>query len=159
MKTLIIYESRYGSVKKAVDFLSVKLMDAPDIKTSKEAIKADLGQYDNILIGGSIVMGRIQKSIKDLIDKKMDTLLTKRVVLFIAAAAEEPEQIEKEINDAFPQKLRESALYTAHIGYGLNFEKMNFFYKSIIKKTMNTDKSVMKLDLAELDKVASLING
>ena len=159
MKTLIIYESRYGSVKKAVDFLSVKLKDFPDIKNSKEASKSNLDQYENILIGGSIVMGKIQKNIRDLIDKKMDLLLTKKIVLFIAAAATDPEELKKEMDAAFPQQLSEKALYISHVGFGFNFEKMNFFYKSIIKKSMNTDKSIMELNLEELDKIASIING
>ena len=60
---------------------------------------------------------------------------------------------------AFPQQLREKALYISHVGFGFNFEKMNFFYKSIIKKSMNTDKSIMKLNLEELDKIAAIING
>lgn len=159
MKILIIYESRFGLVKKAVDLLSDKLIDVPDIKNSKEANKVDLTKYDNILIGGSILMGKIQKRIKEFINKKMNILMTKKIVLFIAAAATDPEEIKKEINNAFPQKLRECALYIAHVGYGFNFEKMNFFYRTIIKKSMNTDKSIIELNLEELDKIATIING
>jgi len=158
MKTLIVYESRYGFVKKAVDFISVKLLEAPEIMTAKEAKKADLDRYDNIIIGGSVMAGKVQKSITTFINSRLDEILTKRAALLIAAAAD-TETLKKEISDAFPVKLREKALYTAHAGYAFDFGKMNFLVRSMMKKMAKTDKNVEKMNYEELDNLVKAVNG
>ena len=154
-----MYESRYGTAKKAAGYIASKLGSAAEMMTSGKAAKKDPGDFDNIIIGGSIMMGKIQKKISDYIDANMDTLLKKRIALFLAAANTEKEGLEKEINDAFPKRLRDVSLYTAHAGYAYVFEKMNFIFKAIIKKMANTDKSVENINYEELDRIVQIING
>lgn len=157
MKTLIIYESRFGTVKKAVDFIAVKLPGQPEIMTSKEAAKADLADFDTVIIGGSIMAGKVQKDLSAFITSRLSELLTKKVGLFLAAGAPDKEVLEKEINDAYPQPLREKALYTAHIGYEYDFSKLNFIFKFMIKKIAKVYQSVSSINYEELDKLVQAV--
>jgi menaquinone-dependent protoporphyrinogen oxidase len=159
LKTLIVYESRHGSVKKAVDFIAMKLMDPPDIMSAKEALRSNLEKYDTIIIGGSIMAGKIQKNITSFINSNIDILLQKKIALLLAAASPEKDVIQKEINDSFPEKIRNVSQYTAHIGYEFNLEKMNFMFRMMIKKMAKVEKSVSNLNYDELDNLVKAING
>lgn len=153
LKTLIIYESRFGTVKKAVDFIAVKLTIQPEIMTSKEAIKTNLAEFDTIIIGGSIMAGKIQKDITAFITSRLSELLTKKIALFLAAGTPDKELLKKEISEAYPQALRDKSLYTAHIGYEYDFSKLNFIFKVMIKKIAKVYESVSSINYEELDKL------
>jgi menaquinone-dependent protoporphyrinogen oxidase len=159
IKTLIVYGSRYGTVEKAVDHIAGKLIEKPDIMTAGKAAKACLDGYDKIIIGGSVMMGKINKSVTAFIINKMDVLMTKKTALFIAGSETDKDGLAKEINDAFPKQLRDRAMYTTHIGYGFNLENMNFIVRMMIRKAANIESSVMNLNYEELDKIANIING
>jgi menaquinone-dependent protoporphyrinogen oxidase len=159
MKSLIVYESRYGTVKKAVDHIAGKLTEKPDMMTAGKAAKACLDDYDKIMIGGPVMMGKMNKAVTAFIRTKMDVLMTKKIVLFIAGSETDKDGLAKEINDAFPKQLRDRAMYTTHIGYGFNLENMNFIVRMMIRKAANIESSVMNLNYDELDKIANMING
>ena len=64
MKTIIVYSSKYGYTEDCVNSLAEKIdgeVSTFNIYTEKIP---SIDEFDNIIIGGSIYMGQIQKKLK-----------------------------------------------------------------------------------------------
>ena len=79
-KTLIIYESKYGTTEKIAKYLSLVLGPAKYCKTSE--FKDEYMDFDLILIGSPIYSGKIVPKIADFIEKNINRLKTKKIALF-----------------------------------------------------------------------------
>lgn len=65
MKTLIAYATKYGTTEKCANILAQKLSSEAELVNLKKARTIDLNQYDSVIIGGSVMMGRIRKEVKE----------------------------------------------------------------------------------------------
>ena len=64
MKTIIIYATKYGFTKECVDELKSQLNgDVLAVDILKDSISS-LDAFDQIIIGGSIYMGQINKKLR-----------------------------------------------------------------------------------------------
>ena len=79
-KTLIIYESKYGTTEKIAKYLSLVLGPAKYCKTSE--FKDEFKDFDLILLGSPIYSGKIVPKIIDFIEKNINWLKTKKIALF-----------------------------------------------------------------------------
>lgn len=64
MKTLIVYGTKHGTTEKCSKFLKDKLSGEVVIINIKKENMPDITTFNNIIIGGSIYMGQIQKEVK-----------------------------------------------------------------------------------------------
>jgi menaquinone-dependent protoporphyrinogen oxidase len=157
MKTLIIYSSRHGTTEKIAVLISEKLESLEvTLINLKFKAKIELHNFDRVIIGGSIHMGQIQKSIKDFINKYQHELLQKQLGLFICCMNEE--KAEEEFRLAFPEKLRNHALATGIMGGELLLEKMNFLERFIVKTVSGQKETASKINFPAIDKFAEAIN-
>src|SRR5665647_1152180 len=108
MKTLIVYASKTGTTKKCATYLYDK------IKKDKEAVLLDLSKnaedvsiYDTVIIGSPIRAGKIQKSVKNFMEKYQNILKDKDLYIFFCCASDET--FAKYITDNIPQMLIDSA--------------------------------------------------
>jgi len=62
MKTLIVYATKYGCTKKCTEIIKSYSKGEVRIVSAKN-FKANIEQYDTVIIGGSVYMGKIQKEI------------------------------------------------------------------------------------------------
>lgn len=118
--------------KKCAEILQEKLNGEVDIIDIRKDIKLDLNNYDKVIIGGSIYMGKIQKEIKEVCENYCDNLKEKKLGLYICCMNEE--NVEIQINENFPKKLLDSAIAQGYFGGAFNFNDMNFFERLIIRK-------------------------
>ena len=79
-KTLIIYESKYGTTQKAAKYLSLILGPAKYCKT-EEFIPA-YREFDFIVVGTPIYSGDVHPKISKFIEENQDWLKQKKVALF-----------------------------------------------------------------------------
>ncbi|CUO23470.1 flavodoxin domain-containing protein [Clostridium sp. NSJ-49] len=149
MKTLIIYGSNHGCAKKCAELLEENLKGEVDIVDIRKDITLDLNNYDKVVIGGSIYMGKIQKEIEEVCESYCDNLKEKKLGLFICCMNEE--NVEKQIKDNFPEKLILSAKVQGYFGGAFNFKDMNFFERFIIRKVFkslaNTNDKFKGIDM------------
>ena len=158
MATLIVFRSMHGCVESLAGKLQESLKDdavAVNLKTNSHPA---LEGYDTVIVGGSIHAGKVQGSVKTFCEKNLDTLLQKKVGLFLSCM-EEGDSAQMQFDNAFPEQLREHAAATGLFGGAFNFEKMNFFVKAIIKKMAKTDKSVSKIDEKAIGAFVETMNG
>ncbi|MGB9893728.1 MAG: flavodoxin domain-containing protein, partial [Candidatus Saccharicenans sp.] len=113
-----------------------------------------LENFDLIIIGGSIHAGKIQKEIKRFCRKNMSLLLKKEIALFICCMYD-GQKAEQQFNQAFPEKLRQTARAKGIFGGELLFEKMNFLEKTVIKKFIGVKESVSRFNPEEIRNFAS----
>jgi menaquinone-dependent protoporphyrinogen oxidase len=146
MKLLISYATKYGCTEKCANILS-KLLEGNDSTISVVDLnsqnKITLNDYDTVIIGGSIMAGKINSTVKKFCGNNLSELLKKKIGLFICAGSVEGAQ--KELADNFPQELLNIAVAKGHFGYEFNLEKMNFAVKALIKKINKIDKSVSNI--------------
>ena len=149
MKTLIIYGSNHGCAKKCAELLEENLKGEVDIVDIRKDITLDLNNYDKVVIGGYIYMGKIQKEIEEVCESYCDNLKEKKLGLFICCMNEE--NVEKQIKDNFPEKLILSAKVQGYFGGAFNFKDMNFFERFIIRKVFkslaNTNDKFKGIDM------------
>ena len=110
MKTLIAYCSRHGSTEKIAHLLFMEIEHGPVrlLDLSLEPMPKSLKEFDQVIIGGSIHYGQIQKSVKDFYNEFMDELLQKRLGLYMCYMLDE--KAEEEFNQAYPEALRNHAI-------------------------------------------------
>lgn len=101
MNTLIVYSTKYGCTEKCASILSKKLMGKVELCNLKIGSIPNLSEYDKVIIGGSIYIGKIQKEVSEFCSRNLDVLKDKKIGLFICAMQKD-DAIETEINTAFP---------------------------------------------------------
>lgn len=148
MKTLIVYGSKHGTAKRCAEILSDRLKGEVEIYNVKDGKIPAAGQFDNIIVGGSIYAGLIQKEIKEYCQKNIEIIKQKRAGLFICCMVKDA--VENQIAAAFPQELLNAAVAKESFGGEFKFKEMNFFEKAITKMV---GKSLAKNDpvLAKAD--------
>jgi menaquinone-dependent protoporphyrinogen oxidase len=153
MKTLIVYTTKYGSTKTCAEKIREKLNTDTVIVNLKNNKKPNVAEYDTVIIGGSIHAGRIQGQIKRFCSTQEKTLLEKKIGLFICCMYE-GEQAQKQFEEAFPERLREHAAARGILGGILDFDKMNFVERMVVKKVAGVEESHFKLSEEKIDAFA-----
>ncbi|MDP4151932.1 MAG: flavodoxin domain-containing protein [Bacillota bacterium] len=152
MKTLIVYASKSGTTEKCAQILAEKL--SADVKDAGKE-KIDIEGYDTVIIGSSIRMGRIQKSVKDFIDKNIGLLLKKKIGLFICCGF--TENANQFFSANFPQNLLDSAIAKECFGGELDKNKLHGLDKIIAGMVTKTDpnRPAPKILLENINKLAA----
>jgi menaquinone-dependent protoporphyrinogen oxidase len=139
MSTLIAYSSTLGCTEQCASKLKEDLGEGVELIRISRRSRFNLKPYENIIIGGSIHAGMIQRSVYKFCENYLDVLLQKQVGLFVCCI--DPEADEKEIiARAFPEKLVEHALASGFFGGELNIKKMNLLQKIMTRKAARLQK-------------------
>jgi len=156
MKTIIVYTTKHGCTDKCAHTLANELDINTSLKNLETEKNIDFSQYDTVIIGSSIHAGAINKKLRNFVDKNVDTLLQKKLGLFICCMYEGKKALEQ-FQNAFPEILREKAIAHGIFGGQFDLEKMNFLEKAIVKKVANVEKSVSKINYANIKSFAEKI--
>ncbi len=157
MKTIIVYTTKYGSVKKAAEILSSKLSGEVLQKNLTKEKAPDLKEFDNVILGGSIYIGKIQKTLTRYINANLPVLLQKNIGLFICAGEPEPVRT-RELEDSFPPELFNHAKAKEVFGHEFNYEKLNFLDKFIMRTVKKVTTSSSDLSEEKIENFANAIN-
>lgn len=146
MKSLIIYATKYGCTEKAANMVKEKLAGEVSLINIAKEKAPNLDIYDNVILGGSIYVGKIQKTLTNYITLNLPYLLHKRVGLFICAGQPEP-VCTKELEEAFPVELFNHAAAKGVFGYEYRFDKLKWLDKLMVRKVAGVTES--KYELSE----------
>jgi len=155
MKNCILFTTKHGSAEKAAGMLKAKLDAETDIINLKHVKKPDISDYDTVILGASIYMGKIQKQMRKFIQEHIDELLKKNIALFIMAGQEEKAQETMENN--FPTALFDHATAKDHFGHEMILKKMNFIEKAAIK-AQGVTESTSEILVGAISLMAQQIN-
>lgn len=132
MKTIIVYTSRYGCTEKAAHLLKSRMGGEVEVVNLLKLKDPSLSDFDTVILGGSIYYGRIQKEMTAFLNKAAPQLAEKRLGLFICAGMN-GEQVNQELQTAFPEELRQKALAVEAFGDELDHKKLSLMDKFIIR--------------------------
>lgn len=133
MKTAIVYAGTHGTSAKIANMIQQASDGAPcDIYNLKESQLVPLEKYDQIVAGGSIHAGKMQKKLRTFLDRNMVALLEKRLIMFMTSMNEKDDALQ--MKNAFPELLRRHAKGVYAVGGEFLFEHMSFFEKLIVRK-------------------------
>ncbi|MFW6264963.1 MAG: flavodoxin domain-containing protein [Bacillota bacterium] len=157
MKTLVAYATKYGAAKKCAERLVGKLEGEVDLINIKEKQNININNYDKVIIGSSVYMGKIRKEARKFCDKYLEELKSKKLGLFNSCMSRE-EEAREQLKNSFSDELVQSAEVTGIFGGAFDFDKMNFLEKMAIKKIAGTDKSESNIREENITEFASKIN-
>ena len=157
MKNLIIFTTKYGSVEKSANLLKAKLNGETTIVNLKKNTVPDINNFDNIILGGSVYMGRTQKELMKFAKNNLQKLLEKRIGLFLNCA-EKTEKKFEQCKRSFPVELYEKSIVKGFFGDEITWEKCNAFHKLIIKSIKKSKDSYSNINKEEIAKFAEQIN-
>lgn len=138
-KTLIAYSTTLGCTEQCASKLKADLGEGVEMVRISRRRRFNLGEYDTIIVGGSIHEGMIQRSVYKFCESNLDELLKKEVGLFVCCMdtdANEQELIQR----TFPESLVKHALASGFFGGELNIKKMNLLQKIMTRKAARLQK-------------------
>jgi menaquinone-dependent protoporphyrinogen oxidase len=156
MKVLIVYGTRYGATASTseviADILKQEDFEVRVVNAKEEKIQS-INDFDLILVGSGIAMGKWTGEAKGFIKKHQKELSSKKVALFVSCGGANPlsegKERTQEYNIGKQKYLEDKAIEFnlkpvafGYFGGCYNFGKMSWFFK----KTLSSIKP--KLDSA-----------
>jgi menaquinone-dependent protoporphyrinogen oxidase len=122
MKALVIYGTRYGTAKeiseKIADMLMHEKLDV-DIINSDNKTDIDVENYDLVVVGSGIKMGKWTKNTLNFLKKYRKQLSNRKVALFVSCGAANEEKRKAEAQEKYLDNITQKYLDTNPISTGL----------------------------------------
>lgn len=166
MRTLIVFATKHGTTAACANLLA-KQLDGEVVlcQLGKQRVP-QLDDFDQVIIGGSVYIGKIRKPVTGFIADWQSVLLQKKLGLFICGMAT-GDDAEKEIQSSYPADLLAHAISKSSFGGCYNFDHMNWLEKKMIQMATKeesggtvvaTDKNIDKIDQMAISRFATAIN-
>jgi len=155
MKTIVVYASNHGCTEKCARKLGEQLGEQTTVVNLRQS-SVDINEFDAVIVGGSIHVGKIQSEVTKFCEDNGQALLGKKLGLFLCCA--NATEVEAQIGTAFPSELREHATVVEHFGHEFNLEKLDFFSKLIVKTVAKVKKSESKIREENIQKMAEALS-
>jgi len=156
MSTAILYAGRYGTTEKCVGLLKSKLNDEVKIFNLQEDGNPDVSGFDNIIVGGSIHVGAIQKEVKTYVECHRELLLSKKTGLFICCM--EKKEVKQYFYNAFPNEILDHSEKNSWFGGEVLFSKYNFLVKFMMRIISKSKKDVHNIQEKNISDFAEYFN-
>ncbi len=133
MKILIAFASRYGTTQKCADMLAdlIQKQNYEVVTVDlQKSLKIKVDDFDVVVIGGSFVMGRMNKFVQKFVSLNLKKLLNKKIGIFMCGM---DEKWQEELKKGFPKSLLDHASTRGYFGYELNLEKMSGIARGMMK--------------------------
>lgn len=144
MKTIIIYASKYGCTADCARYLKTRLpgeVTVVDIQTARQPV--DVSAYNEIIIGGSVYVGKITKKLQSFCESNLAAFKQKNVGIFLCAALSE--NFNEYLKANFPAQLLKTAKTVKLFGSEARLEKMKFMNKMMTRALTKGDYSRFKI--------------
>ena len=137
-KIAIIYGGKTGTTKKCAVILKSLIPEA-FVFSVNEDFKLD--DYDVLVFGSSIRMGRLDKGIRKLIKRNSQVLKNKKTAFYVCHALPDYQKI---IDDALPSWFKEQAVSLKSFGGEIHIDEAKGFTKLLIKFMLKTVPNQIK---------------
>ncbi len=152
MKTAIVFSSKYGTTQKCAEFINEELNEKAEIINLDKQECQHLGNYEVILIGGSVYAGKVKEEVRKFVEDNKEILSNKKVGFFLCCK-EGGDKIEEYMNTNFPNSIVQKAFVKEHLGHEINLERMNFLEKVLLKTVFKVKKSYSNIHHKAIKKV------
>ena len=141
MNSIIVYGSNYGTTKQYANELSRRTnMKAISFKK----VNQQINDYDNIIYLGALYAGGVLGMSKTL--KKLNNISNKKIIIVTVSLSDPTDEVNKNniinnIKNQMPKKFFEKAKIF-HLRGGIDYSKLNFAHKTMMKLLYNAVKSL-----------------
>jgi menaquinone-dependent protoporphyrinogen oxidase len=156
MGILIAYASKHGCTEKCAEKLAQRFDEKVDLYNLKSQKPLDISQYDKVIIGSSVYVGKVNKEATEFCAKNLSQLGNKKVGLFICGS-QEGDALKLELDGAYPQELQSKAIAIECFGGEFTFSKMNFMEKTIVKVIAKTNKDTSNVKDDKINSFAQIM--
>ena len=142
MSNIIIYGSCYGTTKQYADELSKRTnIEAISFKSVKE-----INNYNNIIYLGGLYAGGVLGMAKTI--KKLNNIANKNIIIATVGLSDSTDEVNKNnirnnIKKQLPKEIFEKAKIF-HLRGGIDYSKLNFTHKTMMKLLYNAAKNLPK---------------
>lgn len=158
MKTIIVYSTKYDFTKERVHEIAAALESDVKMVNISEEKPPSLESFDAVILGGSVFMGQINKTLKAFCVENEAILNSKKLGLFLSCGL--PDNVDTHFSNAYPQSLLDHATAKVNLGGELRLNQMSFGDKMITKMMIKaTEKEGGKLPTANTSAIKELVNG
>ncbi|MGM0431895.1 MAG: flavodoxin domain-containing protein [Spirochaetota bacterium] len=147
---LIVYASKHGATKYCAQVVAKKLGGEYDLVDCEHERVPEPESYSEILIGFSVHAGSVQKKIRKFVKRHAALLVEKQPGLFCSCLSDDNHAIEY-FHKSFPASVIQSSRAIGMFGGSVQFEKMNFIERFIMKKITKTDTSFSRISDEAMD--------
>jgi menaquinone-dependent protoporphyrinogen oxidase len=143
---LIVYGTRYGATANTSEVIADTLrqvgFEVRIVNAKKEKVQS-ISEFDLIIVGSGIQMGKWTKEPESFLQKFQNELSKKKIALFVSCGTANPlsegEQKNKEMNDAKRKYLEDKAaeykvtpVALGFFGGCYDFNKMSWFFRKTL---------------------------
>jgi menaquinone-dependent protoporphyrinogen oxidase len=158
MKTLIAYRSRYGATEACARRIAGVLGSGTVLRDLRgRTPPLSPGEFDAVLIGGSIYGGRIQKEVVSFCEREQDRLTRARVGLFVCCLFE-GERGMAELNAAFPPWLLAHAFTRELLGGEVRLDRLSFGDRLLVRGLMRPPRDVSSISAEAIERLAAAVS-
>lgn len=157
MKNLILFTTKYGSVEKCAKLLAQELEGETTIINLKTDTIPELNEFDKIILGGSIYIGKTQSAISKFAEENIEIINAKKVGIFVNSG-EPSEKKYLQIKNSFPAKIHDKAVALGLFGDEITWEKCSFMDKLALRIIKKVKASYSNIDENEISRFAKLMN-
>ena len=149
METLIIYLSKHGTAQKASRLIQKFL--SPDNNVTTINLSHDnvpeLSNYDRIIIGTSIYVGKGRRSFaKFCTNEYINLFAHKDLGLFLCGLEEDYQKQQKQLESVFSERLLRHAKAKAFVGGEIIISKLNCLERLTVRTILKITTDVSTLD-------------
>lgn len=151
MNSIIVYGSNYGTTKQYADELSRRT----NMKViSFKKVNQQINDYDNIIYLGALYAGGVLGMSKTL--KKLNNILNKKIIIVTVGLSDPTDEVNKNnirnnIKNQISREVFEKAKIF-HLRGGIDYSKLNFAHKTMMKLLYNAVKNLPKEKLTAEDR-------
>lgn len=153
MKTVVIYQSKYGSTKIYAKWLAEDL--GADLLVANKVKVDDLQKYGTIVYGGGLYAGGVNGIA--LLTKNAESIKGKAIYLFTVGVADVTDKenttaIRMSLEKALPASLWDTA-HLYHLRGGMCYSKMSFMHRTMMNMMMKMVRKKPESELRAEDKM------
>lgn len=135
MRILIAYASKSGTARAAAELLAAHLQGQEVTVTDLEKNHTVSGDFDHIVVGGSVRMGKAHKALRRFLKENGAEIAAVPHTLFLCCGI--PEQFENYLRRTFSPDLLDSAEDAVYFGGELDVSKQKGFDKWVARMIRN----------------------
>ncbi|MCB1222497.1 MAG: flavodoxin domain-containing protein [Thermotogae bacterium] len=130
--TAIVYATRSGTSEKCSIILSEKLSGEKTIIDIKRNPSPDLTKFDAVIVGASIRIGKVQRTISEFVQRNLATLIKKRLGVFLCMGSGE-ENFSEYLSQNFPESFLNNCKAKGFFGGEFNLERLGFLSRMMVR--------------------------
>lgn len=156
-QTLIVFSSKRGTTRSSAHMLADRLSGGADLYNLGTDDVVTLEGYDAIVVGGSVYMGKISKTLQQFVADNEGALLKVGVLALFLCGMEEGAGMQAQLEKNFSQALRDKAIATTCFGGEFLFSQMGRFTRFLMRLAMSRE-DVHHINEQAIEALATAIN-